>query len=105
MIGPAGFGQAPNTGVGKGTQENTPAFHWGWVPVQPRRRWFIRRGAETNLSRGFRSKQDASNWIDSQRLEWRAGFLFRLRGDDVDMCIVDKKGNRADAVSSRVTLL
>lgn len=95
MIGPAGLNQAPNTGVGKFAHESVPAFRWEWVPRQSRCRWFVQRGATTNFERGFRSKQDASNWIESQRPAWRAGFTFRLCGDDVDMYIVNRGGRIA----------
>lgn len=95
MIGPAGFNQAPNTGVGKGVHESVAAFRWECVPMQPRCRWFVQRGATTKFERGFRSKQDASKWIESQRPAWRAGFTFRLRGDDVDMYIVNRGGQLA----------
>lgn len=95
MIGPAGFSQAPNTGVGSRASE--PAFRWEWVPLQPRCRWFVQRGATTKFERGFRSKQEASNWINSlgSALIWRAGFTFRLRGDDIDMYIVNRVGQLA----------
>lgn len=72
-------------------------FSFGEVPKQNRCRWFVRRGAATHFDRGFRAKGDASNWIDAMgtRLEWRAGFTFRLYGDDTDIAIVDRKGNVA----------
>lgn len=77
---------------------NKPAFSFAEVPQQKRCRWFVRRGASTRFDRGFPSKSDASNWIDAfgSRLDWRAGFLFRLRGDDTDIEIIDRAGNRAD---------
>lgn len=72
-------------------------FSFGEVPKQSRSRWFVRRGPATHFDRGFRAKGDASNWIDAMgtRLDWRAGFTFRLRGDDTDIAIVDRKGNVA----------
>jgi len=74
-----------------------PIFSIDEVPLQARLRWFLRRGNIICFDRGFQSKSQASIWIDSfrQRLDWRAGFTFRLRGDSVDMCIVDHSGNRA----------
>lgn len=49
------------------------------------------------LTRGFSSKGAASEWIDAfdRRLDWRAGFVFRLRGDNVDMTIVNRAGEKA----------
>lgn len=45
------------------------------------------------FERGFRSKLDAENWISNLgSLDWRAGFVFRLRGDSVDTEIVDRNG-------------
>lgn len=72
-------------------------FNFGEVPKQSRCRWFVRRGAATHFDRGFRAKGDADNWIDAMgtRLDWRVGFTFRLRGDDTDIAIVDRKGNVA----------
>lgn len=74
-----------------------PVFSFGDVPLQVRCRWFVRRGATTRFDRGFRSKDEASNWIDSfgSRLDWRVGFLFRLRADNTDIEIVDRRGNLA----------
>ena len=46
---------------------------------------------------GFRSKQDANNWINAfgERLDWRAGFTFRLKGDTTHMEIVSRQGDVA----------
>lgn len=67
------------------------------IPVQKRCRWFVKRGPTTWFDRGFRSKSDASNWIDAHgsHLDWRCGFVFRLRGEPTDIEIVDRMGNRA----------
>lgn len=72
-------------------------FSFAEVPTQARCRWFVRRGASTRFDRGFRAKDDASNRIDAMgtRLDWRAGFTFRRRGDDTDIATVDRKGNVA----------
>ena len=69
-------------------------FSFAEVPCQDKCRWFVRRGASTKFNRGFRSKNEADTWINSMgyRLDWRAGYVFRLRGDDVDMAIVDRRG-------------
>ena len=74
-----------------------PLLSFDDVPQQARCRWFVRQGSITRLDRGFRSKEEASAWIDSFdfRLDWRVGFLFRLRGDNADIEIVDRYGNRA----------
>lgn len=62
-------------------------------------RYFIRRGATTWYSVGFRTKHDAGLWIDSHgdALDWRAGYLFRLRGDARDVQIVTRKGEALKA--------
>jgi hypothetical protein len=67
-------------------------FSFNEVPLQDKCRWFVRRGEMTNLTRGFRSKDEASAWVNSfgRRLDWRAGYVFRLRGDGVEMSIVDR---------------
>ncbi|WP_413460734.1 hypothetical protein [Herbaspirillum huttiense] len=72
-------------------------FDFNEVPMQKRCRWFVRHGATTKFDRGFRAKADADNWINAMRsrIEWRAGFVFRLEGDSVDMSIVDRSGKVA----------
>ncbi|QMI49889.1 hypothetical protein [Burkholderia sp. MBR-1] len=74
-----------------------PAFNTKSIPVQKRCRWFVRQGATTHFTGGFRSKVDASNWIDAfgASLDWRVGFRFRLKGDTQDIEIVDRLGNTA----------
>ena len=75
-------------------------FSFQEVPLQDKCRWFLRRGATTKFNRGFRSKSDADAWIDAmgRRLDWRAGYVFRLRGDSVDMAIVDRRGTVASTL-------
>lgn len=72
-------------------------FSFDEVPQEPRAKWFIQRGATTKYNRGFSSKASASAWIANlgHRLDWRAGFVFRLRADTVDMSIVDRAGKIA----------
>ncbi|WP_321820731.1 MULTISPECIES: hypothetical protein [unclassified Burkholderia] len=74
-----------------------PTLNINMIPVQKRCRWFVRQGATTHFMRGFRSKGDASNWIDAfgSSLDWRAGFRFRLKGDAQDIEIVDRQGRIA----------
>lgn len=65
----------------------------------PGLRWFIKRGATTWFNRGFRTKARASDWINDHgpALDWRCGYVFRLRGDPRDIDIVDRHGNVARA--------
>ena len=65
----------------------------------PGLRWFIRRGATTLFTRGFRTKARASIWINDHghAIDWRVGYLFRLRGDERNIEIVDRRGNVARA--------
>lgn len=74
-----------------------PLFSFEEVPKQAGARWFIRRGPKTNLMRGFKTKADASTWIDGlgHRLDWRVGLTFRLRGDTTEMSVVDRLGEEA----------
>jgi len=74
-------------------------FTYSQVPIQGNCRWFLRRGATVKYDRGFRSKQGASEWIDSLgvELDWRAGFTFRLKGDSTHMEIVNRQGELAKA--------
>jgi len=67
------------------------------IPCQIGCRWFVRRGDEFMLDRGFRSKREASEWIASfgDSLDWRAGFTFHLKGDTTHMEIVSRTGNLA----------
>ena len=72
-------------------------FSYTSVPLQGNCRWFVRRGATVKYERGFRSKLDASNWIDQfgAELDWRAGYTFHLKSDSTHMEIVDRQGNLA----------
>jgi hypothetical protein len=72
----------------------TELFRLSEVPQQPRARLFLKRGDAVDFTRGFSSKAAASEWIANmgRRLDWRAGFVFRLRGDTVEMHIVDRNG-------------
>jgi len=72
-------------------------FTFEEVPQQERCCWFVRYGAKTVFDRRLRSKDEASSWFDNfgRRLDWRAGFAARLRGDDKDIEIVDSKGQVA----------
>lgn len=68
------------------------------IPKAKRKRWFVKRGDVVLMNAGgFASKSEASDWINSfgWKLDWRSGYLFRLKGDDVAMSIVDRKGIEA----------
>ena len=66
------------------------------IPVQKGNRLFIRRNDQIDLERGFKTKKEASDWIDGlgYALDWRAGYTFRIRGDSTHMDVVDRKGAR-----------
>lgn len=72
-------------------------FTFAEVPQQDRCRWFVRYGAKTVFDRGFRSKEEAGSWIKGfgHRVDWQAGYVFRLRGDNQDIAIVDRQGTIA----------
>ncbi len=55
-------------------------------------RWFLRHGAKTKYTHGWKTKADASDWINSQSLEWRAGFVFRRHDDPHSSEIVSRNG-------------
>lgn len=40
-------------------------FTYADVPQQDRCHWFVRDSTNTKFDRGFRSKDEASNWIDN----------------------------------------
>lgn len=67
------------------------------IPQLKGRRLFVKYGDKVWSDRGFRSKKEAGEWIDShwRVMDWRAEFVFRLRGDATDIEIVDRKGRRA----------
>lgn len=60
-------------------------------------RGFVCREKSTVLGRGFRTKAEASDWIDAfgVHLDWRAGFAFQLKGDATALEIVNHQGNVA----------
>lgn len=62
------------------------------IPKQNRCRWFLQHGASTRFDCGFRNKDEIEAWIRTLRLEWRSGYTFRIRGEDVDSYIVNRKG-------------
>ena len=76
---------------------NLPIFEVQDAPVTSGARWFVRQGGKTQLNKGFASKKQADEWVKDfgHRLDWRVGFLFRLRGDTVDSEIVNRNGVRA----------
>lgn len=65
----------------------------------PGLRLFIRYGTTTWYSVGFKTRLEASEWIDShgRALDWRVGYLFRLRGDSKDIQIVKCNGEALKA--------
>lgn len=72
-------------------------FDLSEVPQEPRPKWFVQRNGAADMSRGFSSKASADAWITDfgRRLDWRAGYVFRLRGDTAEMIIVDRNGKKA----------
>ncbi|EKY4113591.1 TPA: hypothetical protein ACGW3M_001071 [Pseudomonas aeruginosa] len=87
-----------NLSTDQGNLPMTP-FSYTSVPLQGNCRWFVRRGDTVKYERGFRSKLDASNWINAfgERLDWRAGFTFKLKGDTIHMEIASRQGDVAKA--------
>lgn len=69
-------------------------FSYQWVPEKRKGcRYFVRHGAKTKYNKGFNTKAEASAWIDKlEGVEWRVGFLFRMRGDDWDTEVVTRTG-------------
>ena len=67
------------------------------VPLQNKCRWFVKRGATTWFNRGFRTMKEADDWIVSHkdRILWRAGFTFKIKGEDEKIEIVKRSGVRA----------
>jgi hypothetical protein len=66
--------------------------------VEKGARWFLKQGENTlSLDKGFKSKDNASLWVESlgRSLDWRAGYVFRLRGGKEDLKIVSRDGNLA----------
>jgi hypothetical protein len=66
------------------------------VPVRAKAKLSLKRGGDVIADRGFGSKKEAHLWIESmgRRLDWRAGYIFRLRGLNQDLEIIDREGNR-----------
>jgi hypothetical protein len=52
-------------------------------------RWFIKYGDEI-LDVGFFAKSDADDWIRRHDMEWRVDYLFRIKGDNKDIEIINK---------------
>lgn len=76
-------------------------FNYSEVPANKGCRFFLKRNGVFKTSVGFCNKKEASDWINNltnrdggSKLNWRVGFLFRVKGDEYDMEIVNKKGER-----------
>ncbi|WP_338924469.1 hypothetical protein V0M98_33175 (plasmid) [Pseudomonas silesiensis] len=69
-------------------------FSYTQVPLQNKCRWFVKHGATTRYDRGFRSKAEADAWINAfgRHLDWRAGYVFRLKGGQYDISVIDRQG-------------
>ncbi len=67
------------------------------LPVGKGLRWFLAVDGSIVEGHGFTSKTAASEWIYAfgEYLDWRAGFVFRIKGLNVNLEIVDKTGKRA----------
>lgn len=65
--------------------------------VTSKARWFLKQGDQIHTSKGFTSKDCASLWIDSlgSKVDWRAGFVFRMKGGTEDLSIVSRSGQCA----------
>ena len=65
--------------------------------VESNKRWFLSSNGVMDQSRGFVSKKYASLWINSlgYELDWRAGYIFRLKDANQDIEVVSSKGARA----------
>jgi len=81
--------------------ESSDVFNHDELPNEPRKRWFVRSESTSDGSqgtvignKGFASKESASQWIDNLgwRLDWRAGFLFHIKGSRCNLRIVDRHG-------------
>lgn len=72
-------------------------FSYTQVPLQNKCRWFVKHGATTRYDRGFRSKVEADAWINAfgHHLDWRAGYVFRLKGGQYDISVIDRQGQLA----------
>lgn len=75
------------------------SFTFSSVPLQKGCRWFVKKGATTRYDRGFRSKGEADQWIATFRevMDWRAGYVFKLRDDSEIIEIRDRTGVLAKA--------
>jgi hypothetical protein len=60
-------------------------------------RYYWKRGATKNFTQGFKSRQDAKNWIAEERkeynLDWTVGFTIKLKNEDTHWILEDKIGN------------
>jgi hypothetical protein len=60
------------------------------------KRYFVRTGEYVSHDNGFATKAQASDFIKLAEAEfgrdWRAGWLFRLRGIEYNLEIVDRQG-------------
>lgn len=67
------------------------------IPKQIGCRWFLRLGMDmknTITDRGFKTKKEATQWIESHNYEWRKGYMFKLYNNK-PMYIVSRNGKEA----------
>lgn len=56
-------------------------------------RYYVKHGDEIIRHKGFRSKKEADEWINSHSFDWRSGFLFCMRGEK-PVEIIKRNGER-----------
>jgi hypothetical protein len=57
-------------------------------------RWLIKYGDAVLENIGFYTKSEVEEWIEKHDLEWRVAYLFRIKGDDKVIEIIDKNGKQ-----------
>lgn len=73
---------------------DNPGFDHTTIPIQGNCRWFVKCSGKVMYDRGFHSKAEASAWIDAfgSSLDWRAGFVFKIKGSQAEALIVSRSG-------------
>lgn len=60
-------------------------------------RYFWKIRGEINFDYGFKSKNHAKEWLDTQTqpriIEWTAGFIVKFYHESTEWVLVDRKGN------------
>lgn len=66
------------------------------IPMPRQARYTLAAGGQIVPGANFGSRREVDDWVSMHHgdLDWRAGYVFRLKGLPIDLSIQDAKGVR-----------